>query len=481
MIMSWILLLSLCLIPFAHANSGDHQPQTALFVLNRLGYGPSVGDVERVSQQGTRAWIKQQLHPESIPLPANVAQDFATLEQSQRKAVARLDELAALGRVEDGNREQRQILRREIFREISAADLNARLQRAVRSPRQLEELMVEFWFNHFNVYSGKSEVRALAGAYEREAIRPYVFGHFRDMLGATAKHPAMLFYLDNWQSVAKGSRRTEGSGLNENYARELMELHTLGVEGGYTQQDVTELARMLTGWTYERRNLAASPAAAFRFAPRWHDTGEKYWLGKKISHRGQDEGEHALDVLARSPATALHISQQLAAFFVSDTPSPALTQRLAKRFTDTDGDLRAVLETLFQSDEFWQAPPRFKTPYRYVISALRLQGIQQPPVPAIQNTLQQMGQAIYGWPTPDGYKFSEAAWLNPLAMQKRVDFATQLGLARLPNSGASLLTPAQMQIEIAPQLGANTRQVLQKKTKPMQAVLLLGSPEFMRY
>ncbi|MEJ2793409.1 DUF1800 domain-containing protein [Iodobacter sp. LRB] len=472
--------LFLCICLSAHAVD-DHRPQAALFALNRLGYGPGVGDVARVSQQGVRAWLQAQLHPASVVLPTPLAEHFSALEARQREAINRLDELAALGQVSDRNREQRQILRREIFRDIAEADLDARLQRAVLSPRQLEELLTEFWFNHFNVYSGKAEVRALAGAYEREAIRPHVLGRFRDLLGATARHPAMLFYLDNWQSVASGSRRNQSGGLNENYARELMELHSFGVDGGYTQQDVTELARMFTGWSYERRNLAAGPAAAFRFVQRWHDSGGKRWLGQNISQRGEAEGEYALDVLASAPATAAHISLQLAQFFVSDTPSPALVQRMAQRFKASDGDIRAVLETLFESDEFWQAVPRFKTPYRYVISALRLQGVEQPPLRAVQGTLQQMGQAIYAWPTPDGYKASEAAWLNPLAIQKRVDFATQLGLGRLASGSASAASASQMQAEIAPLLGANTRQILNDQSTALQAALLLGSPEFMRY
>ncbi|MBE9608384.1 DUF1800 domain-containing protein [Chitinilyticum piscinae] len=475
------LLVLLALLPLAHAASEDHNQQTALFVLNRLGYGPAAGDVTRVTELGARDWIAAQLQPEGIALPAETARDFAALAQRQRQALSRLSELASAGRPDTAEKERRQALRREIFREIAEADLDCRLQHALRSPRQLEELMTEFWFNHFNVYSGKAEVRALAGAYEREAIRPHVLGRFRDLLGATAKHPAMLFYLDNWQSAASGSRRSEDSGLNENYARELMELHTLGVDGGYTQQDVTELARMLTGWTYDRRALV-SPESAFRFNPRWHDTGSKRWLGETISNQGLLEGEHALDVLARSPATAQHISRELAQFFVSDTPPPALVSRLARRFQNSDGNIREVLQTLFASPEFWQSArtPRFKTPYRYVISALRLQGITQPPARPVQAALLQMGQGIYGWPTPDGYKVSESAWLNPLAMQQRLDFATQAGLGRLDRE-AELANPERMQAEITPLLGVNTLQVIRSSPPALQPVLLLASPEFMHY
>ena len=235
----------------------------------------------------------------------------------------------------DGDSEAKQ-KRKETVQLIAEQTAEARLAQAIDSPRQLEEVMVDFWFNHFNVFAGKGLDRALVSSYERDAIRPYVFGRFRDMLGATAKHPAMLFYLDNWMSVAPGfhppgkaNQNAQVNGLNENYAREVMELHTLGVDGGYTQRDVTELARMLTGWTFEPREMIRG-GASFRFAPARHDHGDKDWLGKHIGARGQAEGEWALDMLAAHPATARHISYELAQYFVSDDAAVGPGRQIGK-------------------------------------------------------------------------------------------------------------------------------------------------------
>jgi uncharacterized protein (DUF1800 family) len=235
----------------------------AVHVLNRLAYGPRPGDIERVRQAGVQAYIEEQLNPPPLPLAlAQRLDQLATLKMSAGESLARFQEARAMG--QEMARNGQQGGGREAVAQMASEAAEARLLRAIESPRQLEEVMVDFWYNHFNVFAGKGQDRALVASYERDAIRPYVFGSFRQMLGATAHHPAMLFYLDNWVSKA--------GGLNENYARELMELHTLGVDGGYTQQDVTELARMLTGWTYAPRR-----DAQFVFDPRRHDNGPKTW------------------------------------------------------------------------------------------------------------------------------------------------------------------------------------------------------------
>ncbi|MEP6502816.1 MAG: DUF1800 domain-containing protein [Betaproteobacteria bacterium] len=514
----------------------------ALHVLNRLAFGPAPGDLERVTRMGAPAWIAEQLHPERIALPAFLADQLAALKtpaQSQRALVTQYRE--ALKEVKEAKQAETAGAgakaaeggeRRRLIAGIALEAGQARLLRALNSPRQLEEVLVDFWFNHFNVYEGKGLVRVLAESYEREAIRPHVLGRFRAMLGASAKHPAMLFYLDNWLSVAPGYQPRRGggkaaSGLNENYAREVMELHTLGVDGGYTQQDVTELARILTGWTLlpqqaRRRRVAIDGGDAtasghgdsiFAFDPERHDDGPKTWLGHRVAPAGQMEGEFALDVLARHPATAKHIATQLARRFVADAPPPALVARLAQRFLDTDGDLLAVLQALVDSPEFRDPrPTKFKTPYQYVLSAVRASGITATNVRPLMATLAQLGQPLYGCQTPDGWKDTEADWLNPNAITQRVNFATALASGRLPlqrvddpsaDAGPGLkamqreadrAAAKDMAVEgstppvdaagvlatLGPAISDKTRAAIAGSPSTLQAALVLGSPDFMR-
>jgi uncharacterized protein (DUF1800 family) len=316
------------------------------------------------------------------------------------------------------------------------------------------------------------------------------------MLGATAKHPAMLIYLDNAQSVKPGYRApallaqanpnaARLSGLNENYARELMELHTLGADGHYTQQDVTELARMLTGWTVDQRGVRIGrDGSLFVFDPNRHDNGTKQWLGRTVEPAGQAEGEMALDVLASHPSTARHISFKLAQAFVADQPPPALVNRLAKRFLGTQGDLKAVMHTLVSSDEFWQADlygAKFKTPYHYLISSLRALGANTPTdVQPLLQVLAQAGMPLYGAQTPDGYKNVAGAWMNPEALAQRVQFASTLS-ERRARQGARLDADAQRLMDtLGPMLSINTRQSVESEAPPMRLALLLASPEFMK-
>jgi uncharacterized protein (DUF1800 family) len=320
-------------------------------------------------------------------------------------------------------------------------------------------------------------------SYERDAIRPYALGSFRALLGATAKHPAMMYYLDNWLSTSNGfialAGKTGGpkvSGLNENYARELMELHTLGVDGGYTQQDVTELARMLTGWTYDNRDLVGSNVT-FKFDARRHDHGDKVWLGRHIADQGQAEGEHALDVLAMHPATAHHISYQLAQYFVRDDPPPALVEKMARAWLQNEGDIGAVLHVLFASAEFAapaNAGAKFKTPYQFVISALRASNAPVK-IDAVTAALSRLGMPLYGCQTPDGYKNTETAWLNPDALSRRISYARSLAGA------APALDAAQLETTLGTAVSARTRAAVAGGPAELRTTMLLGSPDFMQY
>ncbi|UGQ45422.1 DUF1800 domain-containing protein [Massilia endophytica] len=457
-------LLLLACLPLLHAAPLTGE-QAAAHVLNRLAFGPRPGDIQRVAEMGVQRYVDEQLQPASIPLPEELSRRLHALQTLQEPAGATLGrflEVRAMRRDED---EAFKAKRREVFGQIANEAAEARLLRAVESPRQLEEVLVDFWFNHFNVFSGKGEVRALATSFERDAIRPYVLGSFRDLLGATAKHPAMLFYLDNWISKANG--------LNENYARELMELHTMGVDQGYTQKDVTELARMLTGWTYRPRKLVGDNETFF-FDPKRHDKESKQWLGWTIHAKGQTEGEHALDVLALHPATARHISHKLAQYFVADVPPPALVDRMARTWLESRGDIRTVLRTLFSSAEFMDssvAGAKFKTPYQYVVSAARASGTGMTDAKRMQGVLARLGMPLYGCQTPDGYKNTQDAWLNPDALAMRIGLAASLG------QNASVET---VQAALGPSIALRTQEVAAASPERLRSALLLGSPDFMQ-
>ncbi|MBZ5508654.1 MAG: DUF1800 domain-containing protein [Acidobacteriia bacterium] len=410
----------------------------------------------------------------------------------------------------------------------------AKLLRAIYSDRQMGEVMSDFWFNHFNVFIGKGPDRYMINAYEREVIRPHAMGKFKDILAATAKSPAMLFYLDNWQSVGpnselavygpqrRGARRgrfarprpqakNRPSGLNENYAREIMELHTLGVDGGYTQKDVTELAKVLTGWSIEQPQLGGS----FRFNERAHEPGAKYILGRKIGEHGEKEGEEMLDILAHHPATAKFISRKLAIRFVSDNPPQSLVDRMAETFMKKDGDTREVLRTLFHSPEFWAADAyraKMKTPFEFVASAARVSGADIQNALPLVGTLNRMGMPLYAMQPPTGYSMKAEAWVNSSALLNRMNFALALGSGRF--SGASLdpqtllrgpapgdaetaLAALEQSIlagDVSPQTHAVIKkqlgdpQISQRKLDDMDkkpnygaiAGLIMGSPEFQR-
>jgi uncharacterized protein (DUF1800 family) len=441
----------------------------------------------------------------------------------------------AMQLVDDMKPEQRETVEAMIQPQAVLGELaEAKLLRAIYSNRQLDEVMTDFWFNHFNVFIGKGPDRYMVSAYERDVIRPHALGKFKDILAATAKSPAMLFYLDNWQSVGPnselalyGPQRLAGrrgpfprprpkaknrpSGLNENYAREIMELHTLGVDGGYTQKDVTELAKVLTGWTIEKPQLGGG----FKFNERAHEPGDKYVLGRKIGEHGEKEGEEMLDVLAHQPSTAKFISRKLAMRFVSDNPPQALVDRMADTFLKKDGDIREVLRTMFHSPEFWAADAyraKMKTPFEFVASAARASGADIQNALPLVGTLNRMGMPLYAMQPPTGYSMKAEAWVNSSALLNRMNFALQLASGKLPGTSLdpqNLIpgpAPADSQAALAAleqsilagDVSSQTHAVMEKQLGDPQisqrrlddsdkkpnygaiAGLIMGSPEFQR-
>ena len=342
--------------------------------------------------------------------------------------------------------------------------MGGKILRATYSERQLEEVMTDFWFNHFNVFIGKGADRYELPSYERDVIRPHALGKFEDLLVRTAQSPAMLFYLDNWLSVgpdsdfASGLRRRPGprrrerlparpgnpngrrNGLNENYARELMELHTLGVNGGYTQKDVTEVAKIFSGWTVKQ----PGEGGGFEFNERMHEPGTKVVLGHKIKEHGEKEGYEVLHLLAHHPSTARFVSNKIALRFVSDNPPPALVDRMAQVFLKKDGDIREVLKTMLASPEFW-APEAYrakvKTPLEFVVSALRATGAEINDATPIARQLQQLGMPLYGAQPPTGYAMKAEAWVNSSALLGRMNFAVRLASGRVRGVQITLPQP----------------------------------------
>jgi uncharacterized protein (DUF1800 family) len=321
-----------------------------------------------------------------------------------------------------------------VYRDLA----EGKVLRAIYSNRQLEEQLDDFWFNHFNVFVDKGADRYLVTDYERDAIRPHVLGKFRDLLEATAKSPAMLFYLDNWQSAGpnapqpRGPNNKQKRGLNENYGRELMELHTLGVDGGYTQKDVTEVARCFTGWTINQPQRGGK----FVFNPRLHDNGPKVVLGVAIpAGGGIGDGEKVLDILARQPATARFISKKLAMRFVADDPPAALLDRMSAAFVKTDGDIRQVLLSMIDSKEFWSVGAyrgKIKSPLEMVASAVRSVDGDVNYATALMQQVALLGEPLYRKQEPTGYSNSSQEWANSASLMARMNFALQLAGNQVP-------------------------------------------------
>ncbi|HEV8226960.1 MAG TPA: DUF1800 domain-containing protein [Methylomirabilota bacterium] len=439
------------------------EDQRIIHALNRLGYGPRPGDLERVRQIGLAAYIDRQLYPARVPddrLETSL-QAFPTLTLTVPELLRGFPEpdpklLAKAQSGEMSQQEIRQIAPLERRPARIAVELQAaKLTRAVLSERQLQEVMVDFWFNHFNVDARKGAVKWMIADYEQTAIRPHALGKFRDLLLATARHPAMLFYLDNWMStkadlvVRTGPQRGRQMGLNENYAREIMELHTLGVDGGYTQTDVIDVARAFTGWSIDRPRERGT--SVFRLAA--HDQGQKHILGHTLPPGGgEQDGVRVIEILSRHPSTSRFIATKLARRFVSDDPPPALVERAAKTFRDTDGDLRKVMVTIISSPEFFSAEAyraKIKSPLEIVASSVRaLDGELAPPAPAgggqpgggfaLAQQVGKLGEPLYQQQPPTGYPDVAEAWVNTGALLNRMNFALGLTANRMPGVGVDL-------------------------------------------
>jgi uncharacterized protein (DUF1800 family) len=505
--------------------------KTILHVLNRIGFGARPGDVARVREIGLAKYIDEQLTPERIPdtamtarlagfdtltlssraiaedyyMPAQMARRQAQLATKNQPATKEKDP-APDAQKEPRTPEQMEAARKQ--REVVLELTDQKILRAAYSDRQLQEVMTDFWFNHFNVFAGKGPTQQYLTEYERDTIRPHVLGKFRDLLGATAKSPAMLFYLDNWQSVdpeagerqmaqrmraqqrfgfrmpprnpnpQQQAKQPQKRGLNENYGRELMELHTLGVDGGYTQQDVVSVARAFTGWTIDEPRRGGG----FRFDPRFHDDREKIVLGHKIKGGGgQSDGEQVLDILAKHPSTARFIATKLARRFVSDTPPPALVDRAAATFRETDGNIRDVVRTIVTSPEFFAAEAyraKVKTPFEFVVSAVRATGADVVEAAPLAQTVRQLGMPLYMCQPPTGYADRSDAWVNTGALLNRMNFALQLVSGRMRAVRAG---NADVGASLGGDISAATAATIAKATDPTQvAALTLGSPEFQR-
>ena len=520
------------------AASLPNDDKAIVHLLNRIGFGPRPGDVEKVRAMGSQAYIDQQLHPERIPdgsMEARLA-DLTTLQLSSGE-IAQQFEMPML----QARRERKQDakdadpaapkmpnpLQQQANRVLVELG-QQKMLRAAYSERQLQEALTDFWFNHFNVDARKGQDRFMLTEYERDTIRPHVLGKFRDLLEATAKSPAMLFYLDNWMSADPNGphpddlqmrrpqfgragrgrfgqggliparpaqqanpKKNAPKGLNENYGRELMELHTLGVDGGYTQKDVTEVARAFTGWTIQNPRMGGG----FVFDQRIHDRGQKVVLGHVIKAGGRlDDGEQVLDILATHPSTARFISTKLARRFVSDTPPAALVDRMAARFRETDGDLREVMRTLLTSPEFLSPDAyraKVKTPFEFVVSAVRATGTEVQDATPLVRAMQQLGMPLYMCQPPTGYKDTADAWVNTGALVNRMNFALQLAGNNLRGGGRAGLKSGSDNLQAAPDriieavlnndISDTTRATIAKASSAEQmTALTLGSPEFQR-
>ena len=434
--------------PAPAVSAATDDTATVVHVLNRVTFGARPEDIARVRAVGLTRWLEQQLDPGRLTDDA-VERQLATLPTLSKSIGDLQREYARPDRdmrekMAGGEMTRRELLERypldkrpaRITAELEAA----RLLRAVHSERQLQEIMVDFWFNHFNVFADKGQVRWYVSAYERDVIRPHALGKFPDLLRATARHPAMLFYLDNWLStrpdftLRSGPNKGKKAGLNENYARELMELHTLGVEGGYTQKDVTEVARAFTGWTIDRPR----EDARFVFRPLVHDAAEKTVLGTRVpAGGGEQDGERVLEILARHPATARFVAGKLVRRFVGDVPPPALVDRVAGVYRDTGGDVRAMLRAIFTSPEFVAPEARrakIKKPFEFVASAVRAVGAVTDTrgAFALARATAEIGEPLFHAQAPTGHPDRAEAWVNAGTLLARMNFALALTQHRLP-------------------------------------------------
>ena len=494
---------------------------SALHALNRLAYGPRPGDIDRVAALGVMKWIDRQLKPDKIDdgLLAARERRFTILDYD-RGQLARLYVEVQRERRErkrDAGAAMDSTLREQRGRRMAGDFQELAVVRAALSERQLYEVMVDFWTNHFNVFFGKGADRFLMPDYVEHTIRPHALGKFEDLLIATAKSPAMMFYLDNWQSVAPGAspqsplsasrRGGQGvrppmpRGINENYARELLELHTLGVDGGYTQEDVINVARIFTGWSIEPPRQGGD----FQFHDWAHDTGEKQVLGVTFpAGHGMDEGVRLLKMLASNPATMHHVSRKLCQRFVNDEPPDGCVDDAVAAWRRSRGDVREVLHAIFHGPDFWapqNARAKVKTPLEFVVSALRAVRADPDTTPRLAQVVARLGEPLYLHVAPDGYPEREDAWVNSGALLDRMNAGVALAAGTLPGVTVSLdsLIPAtgdaeQLILQVNDKiLGGtmtdNTKQVIRRQTSDISDLLAaralavglaIGGPEFQR-
>lgn len=484
----------------------------AALAAHRFGFGPRPGELRAIASD-PRGWVKSQLGPGPLPAP------IAALPPAE-------DDLLAFGRwlarrrLAGGNAAQleqraerqgvsQEDLRRlsveedfvENFRERVSRAIGARVEAAITSERPVHERLVHFWSNHFTVSTAKPAAVALPPSFEKDAIRPHVGGRFSDMLRASTKHPGMIVYLDNWLSIGPNSqaaqnprraRRLPGggrpSGINENLAREILELHTLGVNGGYTQADVQALAAIITGWTYERQRLRdfvsdrqgeRGGGQLFAFDADAHEPGPKTLLNRTYPQTGLTQGEAALDDLARHASTAHFIATKLCRHYIADEPPAAAIARVQRAFRDSDGDLRATMEALVDAPEAWSTPfAKFKRPEDYTISLLRAANVQTLPPGAGVNALAVMGQRPYAAPGPDGWADTAESWLTADLVWKRLEFA-QTYAARVARSDVDPISIGEACL--GPLMSEETRTAVRRAERPAQGLaILFGAPEMQR-
>ncbi len=600
--LSFLVLLTLSLPLIAFPSSQTSHPKTVLtedqkvlHVLNRLGFGARRADIERVKRIGIEKYIEEQLNPTSAPNAQLSAalKNYEVLNLSTEDIFAKYPNPGALLRRLEGNgaaiqqqnnndsmsmedqqtanRDRREKLAK-LYREYNFKPANqimqqvqsARILKAAYSENQLEEVMVDFWSNHFNVYSQKGATRWFIPSYERDVIRKNALGNFRDLVAGTAQHPAMLFYLDNFQSVAPDASMNRNQnrlsravkngkldprireqmirrgrtneqidravsalqqngnserGINENYARELMELHTLGVDGGYTSDDIKEVARAFTGWTIydargyrkaaanmvkgsaedrqaerQARQLGISPnttSGSFVFAERLHDKGSKTVLGQKINEGGIKDGLKVIDILANHPSTARFIAKKLSVKFVSDTPDEELVNKVAAAFTKSKGDIKTTLRVLFSSDEFFAAEnyrAKIKTPFELMVSSIRALDANTGANRVVVGLLNRMGEPLYGYQAPTGYPDKAADWVNTGALLERMNFAVALASNRLPQTSVDLskfdagskneTLERAIDIILHGEISASTKSTLLKQLeKPLPDIKLADEPD----
>lgn len=491
-----------CAGPVGRAATDPVTAVDAYVQSNRLTWGANSSSVAHFQTVGLQVYLAEQLHPATARLPVAVQLQIDALTVTQQPMVALVQTMEQRRKdadavTDDAAKKLAQQAYQQEMNRLSKESATRHVLRALYSSNQVQEQMTWFWLNHFSVHHNKSNLRAMVADYEETAVRPYALGNFRTLLGAVVEHPAMLRYLDNEQNAA--------GRINENFARELMELHTLGVDGGYSQQDVQELAKILTGFGvnlgtttppqkkelqefYLRKGL-------FEFNPARHAFGYKELLGKPIHASGYAELGEALDRLARHPATARLISKKLATYWLADDPPATVVQAMAQAFERSGGDIAAVLQALFTSDAFLRpSVQKFKDPMRFVVSAVRLAYDGKPilNVNPMLNWINRMGQPLYGRATPDGYSLQSAAWASPGQMATRFEIAKAMGSGSAglfkPEGPEARELPAFPQLSnalyfqaIVKGLGLATRQALDQAASPQEwNTFLLSSPEMMQ-